>query len=67
MSGVFADLNQLQTAYVQARQALEAGKKLIPNRIFYAYETLGTAKAVWDMTNAQCEQFLKETLTAEAE
>lgn len=67
MSGIFENLNQIQAAYDQARQALEAGKKLIPNQIFYDYENLGVAKAVWDMTETQCKEFLAEMLTAEAE
>lgn len=67
MSDVFTNLNQIQTAYEHAKMALEAGRKLIPNHIFYAYESLGVAKMVWEMTPEQCKQFLKETLTPEAE
>ena len=67
MSDIFTDLNQIQTAYDHAKQALEAGRKLITNQIFYDYENLGIAKVVWNMTTEQCEQFLKETLNTEAE
>ena len=67
MSDVFTDLNQIQTAYTHAKQALEAGKKLITNQIFYDYENLGIAKVVWEMTTEQCKQFLAKTLTPEAE
>ena len=67
MSDVFTDLNQMQEAYNHAKQALEAGRKLITNQIFYDYENLGIAKVVWKMTTEQCKRFLKETLTAEAE
>lgn len=67
MSGIFENLNQIQAAYDQARQALEAGRKLIPNHVFYDYENLGIAKVVWNMTPEQCRMFLTETLTPEAE
>ena len=67
MSDIFTDLNQIQTAYDHAKQALEAGRKLITNQIFYDYENLGIAKVVWNMTREHCEQFLQETLNTEAE
>ncbi len=67
MSGVFTDVNQIKDAYAHAKQALEAGRKLIPNHVFYDYENLGIAKVVWEMTPQQCRMFLEESLTPEAE
>lgn len=66
MGNIFTNLNQIKDSYAHAKMALEAGRKLILNHVFYDYENLGIAKVVWDMTPAQCRMFLEETLTPEA-
>lgn len=67
MGGIFHSLKEMKDSYQQARTALQAGKQLLDNHVFYAYEDLGLAKAVWEMTPSQCRQFLSEALTPDAE
>lgn len=67
MGDIFHTLQEIKTSYRQAQTALQAGKQLLDNHVFYAYGELGLARAVWEMTPEQCSQFLQETLTPEAE
>lgn len=67
MGDVFSELKEIKASYQHARTALQAGKQLLGGQVFYAYEGLGIARAIWEMTPIQCEQFLAEALTPEAE